>query len=233
MTTTTRALPIAPWLRGYDRAWLGKDVVAGLAAGAVVIPQAMAYATIAGLPVHVGLYTCLVPMLVYALIGGSRTLSVSTTSTIAVLTGSTLIAAGVAADADDPARALATLTLIVGAFLVGARLLRLGGLIDNISEATLTGIKTGVGLTVAAGQLPHLLGFASDPHADNFFSEMRVVFDGLGDISWVTVAFSTVTLAVLDRPPSRSRRRSPPRWWRSSAASSWCSCSRSRIMGSP
>jgi sulfate permease, SulP family len=197
VTTTTRALPIAPWLRGYDRAWLAKDVVAGLAAGAVVIPQAMAYATIAGLPVHVGLYTCLVPMLVYALLGGSRTLSVSTTSTIAVLTGSTLIAAGVAADADDPARALATLTLIVGAFLVGARLLRLGGLIDNISEATLTGIKTGVGLTVAAGQLPHLLGFASDPHADNFFSEMRVVFDGLDDISWVTVAFSTVTLAVL------------------------------------
>ena len=64
----------------------------------------MAYATIADLPVEVGLYTCMVPMVVYALLGGSRTLSVSTTSTVAVLTGSTLIAAGVAADGDGPGR---------------------------------------------------------------------------------------------------------------------------------
>ena len=64
----------------------------------------MAYATIADLPVQVGLYTCMVPMAVYALLGGSRTLSVSTTSTIAVLTGSTLLAAGVPPAADDPAR---------------------------------------------------------------------------------------------------------------------------------
>ena len=62
----------------------------------------MAYATIADLPVEVGLYTCMVPMLVYALLGGSRTVSVSTTSTVAVLTGSTLIAAGVAAEGTDP-----------------------------------------------------------------------------------------------------------------------------------
>ena len=103
---------------GYRRAWLGKDLVGGLAAGAVVIPQAMAYATIADLPAQVGLYTCMVPMAVYALLGGSRTLSVSTTSTIAVLTGSTLLAAGVAAGARTTRRGrLATLTLLVGAIL--------------------------------------------------------------------------------------------------------------------
>ncbi len=95
-------LEFAPSLKNYDRAWLSKDIVGGLAAGAVVIPQAMAYATIAGLPVQVGLYTCMVPMLVYALLGGSRTLSVSTTSTIAVLTGSTLIAAEVAVGVGRP-----------------------------------------------------------------------------------------------------------------------------------
>ena len=82
MTAIPR-VEVAPWLRGYDRAWLAKDLVGGLAAGAVVIPQAMAYATIANLPIEVGLYTCMVPMAVYALLGGSRTLSVSTTSTIA------------------------------------------------------------------------------------------------------------------------------------------------------
>ena len=94
--------------------WLADDLVGGLAAGAVVIPQAMAYATIADLPVQVGLYTCMVPMVVYALLGGSRTLSVSTTSTVAILTGSTLLAAGVAAASADPAGDLAMLTLLVG-----------------------------------------------------------------------------------------------------------------------
>ena len=77
-------------LRGYQREWLRPDVIAGLTAAAVVIPKAMAFATIAGLPVQVGLYTALVPMVVYALLGTSRPLSVSTTTTIAILTGSAL-----------------------------------------------------------------------------------------------------------------------------------------------
>jgi sulfate permease, SulP family len=195
--TAGRPLPITPWLRGYDRAWLVRDLIGGLAAGAVVIPQAMAYATLADLPAQVGLYTCMVPMAVYPLLGGSRTLSVSTTSTVAILTGSTLLAAGIAAGSDDPSRALATLTLLVGVILLIARALRLGVLIDNISEATLTGIKVGVGLTVAAGQLPSLLGIKGDPTADNFVAELRAVIDNLADISWTTVAFSAATLAVL------------------------------------
>lgn len=76
--------PARPWLlptlSGYRPSWLGIDILAGLAAGAVIVPQAMAYATIANLPVQVGLYTCIVPMAVYALLGGSRAMSVSTTS---------------------------------------------------------------------------------------------------------------------------------------------------------
>jgi hypothetical protein len=92
------AIPAIGWLRTYRRTWLRADVVGGITAGLVVVPQAMAYATIADLPVQVGLYTCMVPMAVYALVGGSRVLSVSTTSTIATLTASTLVAAGVAAE---------------------------------------------------------------------------------------------------------------------------------------
>ena len=105
----------------------------------------------------------MVPMVVYALLGGSRTMSVSTTSTVALLTGSTLIAAGVAAEGTDPVGDLAMLTLLVGLILLAARLLRLGALIDNISQATLIGIKVGVGLTVAAGQFPKLLGIDRRP----------------------------------------------------------------------
>jgi SulP family sulfate permease len=119
-----RYIPALGWLKDDDRSWLGRDVVGGLAAGSVVIPQAMASASIADLPAEVGLNTCMVPMVVYALLGGSRTLSVSTTSTVAVLTGSTLLSAGIAADTMDPSGDLATLTLLFGVILLAARLLQ-------------------------------------------------------------------------------------------------------------
>jgi high affinity sulfate transporter 1 len=193
----TDFVPALSWLRAYDRSWLAKDLVGGLAAGAVVVPQAMAYATIADLPVEVGLYTCMVPMAVYALLGGSRTLSVSTTSTVATLTASTLLAADVAASSTEPVGDLAMLTLLVGVILLVARVFALGSLIDNISEATITGVKVGVGLTVGAGQLPKLLGITGDPTAEGFFEELRGVIDDLGDVSGTTAALSAVTLAVL------------------------------------
>ena len=79
----TGSVPLLESMQTYRRAWLRHDVIAGLTAAAVVIPKAMAYATIAGLPVQVGLYTALVPMVIYALVGTSRPLSVSTTTTIA------------------------------------------------------------------------------------------------------------------------------------------------------
>ena len=84
-TNQSSLIPAIAWLRSYPRQWLRADVTAGLIAAAVVIPKAMAFATIAGLPVQVGLYTAFVPMVVYALLGTSRPLSVSTTTTIAIL----------------------------------------------------------------------------------------------------------------------------------------------------
>src|SRR3982751_5794900 len=109
------------------------DIVAGLTAAAVVLPKAMAYATVAGLPVAVGLYTASVPGMIYGLLGSSRVLSVSSTTTLAILTGAQL---GVVVPDGDPAglaATTATLTLLVGALLVLARLLRLGFVADFIS----------------------------------------------------------------------------------------------------
>lgn len=194
---TTRRAWLAPTLQGYDRRLLRTDVVAGLAAGAVVVPQAMAYATIAGLPVQVGLYTCMVPLLVYAALGGSRTLSMSTTSTIATLTATTFVSAGVAADATDPVAALSTLTLLVGALLLLAWALRLGALIENISQATLVGIKAGVGATVALAQVPKLLGVPADPDATGFFAVLASVVRSLPDLDPTTTALSVLCVGAL------------------------------------
>ena len=83
-------MPLLAWLLGYRKEWLRPDLVAGLTTAAVVIPKAMAYATVAGLPIQVGLYTAFVPSIIYAVFGTSRPLSVSTTTTLAILTGASL-----------------------------------------------------------------------------------------------------------------------------------------------
>ncbi|GAA1521706.1 MFS superfamily sulfate permease-like transporter [Agromyces terreus] len=188
---------VLPTLRGYQRAWLGRDILAGLSAGAVVIPQAMAYATIADLPVQVGLYTCMVPMLVYAMLGGSRAMSVSTTSTIATLTATTFVSAGVTASSDDIPRDLITLTLLVGLILLVARLLRLGTLVEIINRPTVVGIQIGVGATVAVGQLPKLLGEEGNPTGQGFVTSLNAVLGDLGSANPATVVLSAASVAVL------------------------------------
>src|SRR5271169_1864046 len=119
-------MPMTNPLSGYQKSWFRFDAVAGLTTAAVVIPKSMAYASIAGLPVQVGLYVALVPMLVYALLGSSRPLSVSTTSTLAVLTATQLTLAVPDADAAHLMAAASALALLVGSFLLLAGLLRLG-----------------------------------------------------------------------------------------------------------
>src|SRR5689334_9427788 len=137
---------------------LRSDVIAGLTAAAVVLPKAMAYATVAGLPVAVGLYTAFVPMVIYALLGSSPVLSVSSTTTLAILTGAQL---GLLFPDGDPERlvaATAALTAMVGAILVLARLARLGFVANFISTPVLTGFKAGIGLVIVLDQVPKLLG---------------------------------------------------------------------------
>ncbi len=189
-----------PTLRGYRPASLRTDVLAGLTAGAVVVPQAMAYATIADLPVQYGLYTCMLPMVVYAALGGSRALSMSTTSTIATLVATSLVGISTLSgggDSEARIRGLATLTVLVGVILLVARLVRLGSLVENISHATLTGIKASVGLTVAVGQVPKLLGARETLHGHGFVPELRAAARALTDINGTTVALSLVSLAAL------------------------------------
>nr|WP_201469448.1 SulP family inorganic anion transporter [Microbacterium hydrocarbonoxydans] len=195
----TRRAPrtLLPSMAGYRREWLVPDIVAGLAAGAVVVPQAMAYATIANLPVQVGLYTCIIPMLVYALLGGSRAMSVSTTSTIATLTATTLVTASVASSVEDPAGSLMTLAMLVGLLLLVARLLRWGSLVENISAATILGVKIGVGGTVAVGQLPKLLGETSEVSGEGFFRTIEAAIAAAESINLPTVALSAGSLVVL------------------------------------
>src|SRR5512137_1090758 len=124
MKDRLQVFPMMGWLATYQKEWLRFDLVAGLTTSAVVIPKAMAYAAIAGLPLVVGLYTSLVMLVVYAMMGTSRLLSVTTSSTIAILTLSILGQVVPGADAAALLSASATLSLLVGVFLLLGGLLR-------------------------------------------------------------------------------------------------------------
>ena len=171
------------------------DIVAGLTAAAVVLPKAMAYATVAGLPVAVGLYTAFIPMLVYALLGSSRVLSVSSTATLAILAGAAL---GLVVPEGDPSRLLtatATLTALVGALLLLARLMRLGFVANFISTPVLTGFKAGIGLVIVLDQAPKLLGVHITKQG--FFADLLSIAQHIPGTSLMTLAVAAVTFAVL------------------------------------
>ena len=204
LTNAPAARPLAvsrriffPTLASYQRAWLTPDIIAGISAGAVVIPQAMAYATIANLPVQVGLCTCLVPLFVYAMLGGSRAMSTSSTSTIATLTATTMVSAGIAAGSEDALGSLVALTLLVGVILLGLRLLRLGSLVENISSATILGIQVGVGATVAVGQLPKLFGVDANFTGHGFIRSLNATIEALPSQNLPTVLLSVGSIIVL------------------------------------
>ncbi|GAU85945.1 SulP family inorganic anion transporter [Bosea sp. BIWAKO-01] len=171
------------------------DVVAGLTAAAVVLPKAMAYATVAGLPVQVGLYTSLVPMAVYGLLGSSCVLSVSSTTTLAILTGAQL---GSVVPDGDPAKLLtatATLTALVGVLLLLARVLRLGFVANFISAPVLTGFKAGIGLVILLDQAPKLFGVHITKQS--FFADVLSVVRALPETSLLTAAVAAATAIVL------------------------------------
>jgi sulfate permease, SulP family len=183
------------WLTSYRKEWLRLDVVAGVTTAAVIIPKAMAYATIAGLPVQIGLYTAFLPMVIYAILGTSRALSVSTTTTIAILAAAELGEVAPGADAVTLLVASATLTLIVGAMLVIASILRLGFVANFISEPVLVGFKAGIGLVIVLDQLPKILGihFAKS----GFFRTQISLVHHLPNTSLITLAVGIAMIAIL------------------------------------
>ena len=203
------------WMRGYRSEWLRLDVMAGLVTAAVVIPKAMAYATIAGLPVEAGLYTAFLPLLIYAILGSSRPLSVSTTTTLAILAGAQL---GEIAQGGRPRcgrSGPATLTLLTGVILVAASVLRLGFVANFISEPVLVGFKAGIGMVIVFDQVPKLLGIHI--HKSGFFRNILAIFDALpktstGDARWSALAMIAVLVGLASfraegAGPARGGRR--------------------------
>lgn len=181
-------------LRGYRRSWLRADLVAGLTVWAVLVPESLAYATIAGVPPVVGLYAAVASLLLYALIGSSRHLVVGPMSATAAL--SAAIVAGFAGGGTAEYAAFsATLAIVTGVVGILAGVLRFGFIASFISEPVLKGFIIGLALTIIAGQLPKLFGV--EKASGNFFEQIVGLVTKLGGTNPVTLAVGLAALAVL------------------------------------
>lgn len=162
--------PILTWLPAYDRSWLRADVMAALTLWALLVPEAMAYAGIAGMPPETGLYAAPIALIAYAILGTSRHLSIGPSSAISALSFSVIVSLGVAAGSIEFILLTIALALVVGVLLIIGGFLKLGVLADFLSHPVLDGFVVGVAISIAVGQLDKILGF--EPLGYDFVPEL-------------------------------------------------------------
>ncbi len=193
-TSWRRLVPLLGSLRGYSSSRLRVDLVAGIALAALAVPQGMAYAQTAGLPVVAGLYGLLLPLVAYAALGSSRSLMTGPTATSALLVAPAL--AAVSSDPSEYPALAAMLALLVGAVFLGARLLRLGWISDYFSAAVLLGFLTGLALTLVSGQLDDFTGVAVE--GDTALQEyVSFAANVVGGTHALTLIIGLLSLAAL------------------------------------
>ncbi|HBO2563950.1 SulP family inorganic anion transporter [Pseudomonas aeruginosa] len=199
-------MPLARWVPGLDsllhyrRAWFRPDVQAGLSVAAIQFPTAIAYAQIAGFPPQVGLYACILPMLIYALIGSSRQLMVGPDAATAAMVAAAItpLAAG------DPQR-LVDLSMIVaimvGLFSIVAGLARAGFIASFLSRPILVGYLNGIGLSLLVGQLGKLFGY--EAATSGFVAGILALLENLLHIHWPTLILGSLSLLLMVLLPRR------------------------------
>lgn len=187
-------IAIAPWLRGYQTAWIGHDAIAGLTLAAYAIPVSLAYANLAGLPPQVGIYGYLLGGFGYALLGSSRQLAVGPTSAISLMIAATVgtMAAG---DTQRYVEIASLTAFLVAGLCLFAWIFRLSMLVLLISDSVLVGFKIGAGLTIGMTQLPSLIGVAGGGH--NFVERVVTLAGQLGDIRISALAIGLIALTLL------------------------------------
>jgi high affinity sulfate transporter 1 len=197
-------LPGLGLARHYQRRWLAPDLVAGLVLAAMLVPQGMAYAELAGLPAVTGLYTTVACLIGYAIFGPSRVLVLGPDSSL-----SPMILAAIAplVLTHDPTSAVVLagmLSIMVGLIEIGLGLGKLGFVADLLSSEVQVGYLNGLAVTIIVGQLPKLFGYSVD--ADGFFGEVRAFFENLDQTIWQALAVGVGVLVVLLVLPRFTRR---------------------------
>jgi high affinity sulfate transporter 1 len=190
-----RWVPGVKMLRTYRGPWLRADLVAGVVLAAILVPQGMAYAELAGLPTVTGLYTTVACLIGYALFGPSRVLVLGPDSSVSPLIFAAIVPLLAVPDAPTAIALAGMMALFVGAIEIGLGIGKLGFVADLLSKEVQVGYMNGLAITIIVGQLPKLFGFSTD--ADGFVAECKAFVQGLGDTNTTALAVGLGTLAVL------------------------------------
>ncbi|GET37810.1 SulP family inorganic anion transporter [Microseira wollei] len=191
----SRFFPILDWGLHYQREYLAGDLTAGIVVGTVLIPQAMAYALLAGLPPEIGLYASILPPVVYALIGTSRLISVAPVALDSLMVGAAI--APLAAENTPQYLGMALLlALTIGAIDILMGIFRLGLLVNFLSEAVISGFISAAAIVIGFSQVKHLLGLKI-PQTESFIQLLVYLVQGIGAINWVTLLLGFVSILIL------------------------------------
>jgi sulfate permease, SulP family len=194
-STLSRSFPVIRWFPEYRREQLSGDVIAGVIVAVMLIPQGMAYATLAGLPPQVGLYASIVPLIIYGLMGTSPALGVGPTAIASVMTASAVGA--IASEGTDRYVEMAILlTFLVGIIRLGLGLIRAGFLVNFMSRPVLSGFVNAAALIIAGSQIAHLLGLQTE-RADTFAGQIWQVIQNVGTFNVWTAILGFGSLALL------------------------------------
>jgi sulfate permease, SulP family len=189
-----RLVPALAWLRTYDRSLLGSDLLAALIVTIMLIPQSLAYAMLAGLPPHVGLYASMLPLVGYALFGSSRTLAVGPVAVVSLMTAAAIGKVAAPGSPEQLAAAIA-LAALSGLCLVALGLARLGFLANLLSHPVISGFITAAGILIAASQLKHILGVPAG--GDTLLEIGDALLEHAGETHLPTLLVGGLTLAFL------------------------------------
>src|SRR5262245_6689249 len=209
-SVTERVSFIDRWIPGvraartYHAEWLGSDVVAGIVLAAILVPQGMAYAALAGLPAVTGLYTTIACLVGYAVFGPSRVLVLGPDSSVSPLILAAITPLIITGDPGSAVVLAGMLAILVGLIEIGLGLGKLGFVADLLSNEVQVGYMNGLAITIIAGQLPKLFGFSTD--ADSFLDEVRAFVDNLDKTEVAALAVGLGVLVVLFALPRITRR---------------------------
>jgi high affinity sulfate transporter 1 len=189
-----RLVPIAGWIRSYDRRWLKGDLIAGVAVAALIVPKNLGYAGIAGIPLQNGLYAAAAGAILYAVFGTSRQISTGPSSGLAAVAGSAVAVAGITG-IQNAASFVALITLVSGVLYLILAVLKMGWVAQFLSRAVVTGFLFGAAIDVVIGELPKLTG--TEVTGSNPLQELWSWLGTLGDAQLATVLVGGAALAVV------------------------------------
>ena len=189
-----RFIPLLQWAPQYNKGWLRFDLIAGLTVAALVVPKALGYAGIAGVPIHYGLYAAATGAILYAIFGTSRQISTRPSSALAAVAGSAVLLTGLSGS-DDAVALVAAITFVTGILFLLLALFKMGWISQFLSKAVITGFLFGAAIEVVIGELPKITGTSVD--GSNSWQKLFSWLDGIAETDGTTLLVGLISLLVI------------------------------------